>query len=181
MNRFTNNIILRFSLIALIFSITSITSFSQDQAGEFYSQSLRINNTGMFVLGSWALANIGTGAYGWATREGHSKYFNQMNMFWNFVNLSIAGFALYNNYSLDYSMMTADELMKRHMNTEKVLLINAGLDLGYMGAGLLLKHLSANSVKRPDMLKGYGNSLLLQGGFLLAFDAILYFALRALR
>jgi len=30
----------------------------------FHSGSLRINNTGMYILGSWALANIAAGAYG---------------------------------------------------------------------------------------------------------------------
>jgi hypothetical protein len=181
MTNHTRNVIFRFSLILLLFLFTAISSFSQEISRDFYSQSLRVNNAGMMVLGSWAVANIGGGAYGWARGSGDTKYFHQMNVFWNVVNLSIAGFALYNNYSLDYSMMNTDELMKRHMNTEKILLINAGLDIGYMGAGLLMRHFSNTSAKRPDLLRGYGNSLLLQGGFLLAFDAILYLVMRSLR
>jgi len=45
--------------------------------------------------------------------------------------------------------------------------------LGYIGTGLLLRHLSCQSENRGDLLKGYGNSLLLQGSFLLVIDLFL--------
>ena len=91
------------------------------------------------------------------------------------VNLSIAGFALYSNYSSDVSLMSEGELLARHLKTEKLFLINSGLDVGYMGAGLLMRHISTNSEKRGELLKGYGNAVILQGGFLLVFDMAMYF------
>jgi hypothetical protein len=53
-------------------------------------------------------------------------------------------------------------------------LLNAGLDVAYIATGFYLKERSKNS-SSSERLRGYGNSLLLQGGFLLMFDVALYF------
>jgi len=135
----------------------------------------------MYVLGSWAVVNMVSGIYGWTRFEGDKKYFSQMNLFWNTVNLSIAGFALYNNYNTGLSTMEAGDMIQKHMNLEKILLINSGLDLGYIGSGFLLKHYSTKNEKRKDLLAGYGNSLIIQGGFLLVFDTVMYGILRSQR
>lgn len=147
---------------------------AQETYHSFYEKSVSINNTGMYVLGTWAIANIAAGAYGWANYSGQSKYFHQMNLFWNTVNLSIAGFALYNNFSADVSSMTATEMMNEHSSVERLYLINAGLDVLYVGTGFLLKHFAENNAKRHDLLKGYGNSVILQGSFLFVFDLMMY-------
>jgi hypothetical protein len=150
----------------------------QENYQSFYSHSLKINNSGMYVLGSWAVLNISMGAYGWAHSTGERMYFNQMNMFWNIINLSIAGFALYSNYSTDLSMLNGQQLLSKHLKTENLLLINSALDVGYIGAGFLLRYFSTGSENRADLLKGYGNSVILQGSFLLVFDLVMYGLLR---
>lgn len=97
-----------------------------------------------------------------------------MNLFWNTVNLGIAGFALASSYLTDVTMLSPEQMMDKHMSTEKLLLINSGLDVLYMASGAFMLGKSKSSTKRPDLLKGYGQSLLLQGGFLLVFDLVLY-------
>ncbi len=62
-----------------LFLFTELTA--QLNAGEFYTKHLQTQNTGMYILGSWAVANIATGAYGWSRFEGDTKYFHQMNLF----------------------------------------------------------------------------------------------------
>lgn len=57
---------------------------------------------------------------------------------------------------------------------QNFLLLNAGLDVAYIATGFYLKERAKNS-SSPERLRGYGNSLLLQGGFLLAFDIAFYF------
>lgn len=170
------------SMPAVILFMLAVTPL-QGQADyqSFYAGSLKINNTGMYVLGSWALANIAFGAYGWSTATGEMKYFGQMNLFWNVINLSIAGFALYGNYTTDLSMLTGQELLGKHLKTENILLFNSALDVGYIGAGFLLRHLSSGSAKRGDLLKGYGNSVIMQGAFLLVFDLVMYGIMRDYR
>jgi len=162
--------------LVLLFCISFfvVQAEAQTETESFYQKSRKNSNTGMYVLGSWALLNIATGAYGWSTQTGSSKYFYQMNLFWNTVNLGIAGFALASAYASDATLLSPQQMIDKHLTTEKVLLINAGLDVLYMASGALMAGKSKSSTKRPELLKGYGQSLLLQGGFLLVFDVVLY-------
>ena len=160
----------------LLFCISLFVMHAEAQTDyeTFYLKSQKNSNTGMYVLGSWAILNIATGAYGMSSHSGSSKYFHQMNLFWNTVNLGIAGFALASNYLGDASLLSSQQMLDKHMTTEKILLINAGLDILYMAGGALMLNKSKSSTKRPELLKGYGQSILLQGGFLFVFDLVLY-------
>lgn len=159
-----------------IFLMLALPCFLTDQSQEenFCIQSSRIMQTGMIVLGAWSLGNISAGAIGWSRTSGQQKYFHQMNLFWNTVNLAIAGYGYFSNSLADCSTMAFSEVFARHQQTEKILLINSLLDVGYIGAGFAMRYFSPKFPNRSEMLKGYGNSLILQGGFLLAFDGIMY-------
>lgn len=167
---------MRVAFLTLFFVIFTFSFVFAQETGtiDFYTKSNQINTTGMYVLGGWAIANIAGGAIGWANSTGNAKYFHQMNVFWNTVNLGIAGFALYNNLNTDISLLSADEMMSKHIKTENLYLINAGLDVVYIGTGFLLKHLSTTKPNKQDLLKGYGNSIVLQGGFLMVFDLAMW-------
>lgn len=146
----------------------------QDPSTAFYQRSLQINTAGMMVLGSWALVNISTGAFGWKNGQGSRLYFHQMNLLWNSVNLAIAGVALYGNMTADYSRWTSAEILARQLKTQHLYLINAALDVGYVGAGFLLGRLAPRYPKNEARLTGYGNSVMLQGTFLLLFDLVMF-------
>jgi len=174
-----NRIFLRQYFIAMIFlAIFPFALYSQEGYQDFYRHSLGTSTAGMYALGSWAIGNIVVGAYGWRNNEGDRKYFSQMNLFWNAVNLAIAGFTLHGNLSTDINSLCDSAIISKHLKTERLFLINSGLDLGYIGAGYLMRHFSYNSRNRADMLKGYGNSFMLQGSFLLVLDTVMYFILR---
>lgn len=172
--RYNSNQILIFSFFCAILSITpellhaQLTEFEPDF---YYKQSLSIQKTGMIVLSSWAGLNLITGIAGNFKYQSESKYFFQMNAAWNVVNLGIAafGFAGVSNAILDVS---TDYMFQEMRNFDRILLINAGLDLIYMGVGsyMLKKGLKENKSR----FIGYGRSIILQGGFLFLFDAILY-------
>jgi len=164
-------------VLLLSFSLLMVHAEAQTDVETFFSKSQKTTNTGMMVLGSWAILNIATGAYGMSTQTGSSKYFYQMNLFWNTVNLGIAGYSLISGYLTDISLLSHEQMVEKHMFTEKLLLINAGLDVLYMATGGFLISKSKSNTKRPELLKGYGQSLILQGGFLLVFDTLLYFIL----
>jgi hypothetical protein len=57
---------------------------------------------------------------------------------------------------------------------EKLLLFNAGLDIGYMAAGLWMMERSKNIQKNPELWEGFGKSVILQGAFLFVFDLALF-------
>ena len=174
------NRFIRLGMLSLML-LSYSSSYGQMASNQFFERHLSTANTGMYVLGSWALVNMATGAYGWSRCRGHEKYFFQMNLFWNVVNLSIAGMALYSNLHLDYSQLSQESILQKSWQTERILLINSALDLGYVGTGFLLRHLSGKHDRRRDLLLGYGHSLMVQGGFLLVFDLILYGFMHHLR
>ncbi len=133
-----------------------------------------ISKTGMIVLGSWAVGNILIGTYGNFKANGEAKYFHQFNAAWNIVNLGIAAFGYFNAVNCDPALMTNVEIIKDFNSLQNLLLLNAGLDVAYIATGFYLKERSKNSVN-VERLRGYGNSLLLQGGFLLLFDVSWFF------
>jgi hypothetical protein len=47
-----------------------------------------------------------------------------------------------------------------------------------MATGLYLMERSKRATRNQDLLKGYGSSLILQGGFLFAFDIIMFLVQR---
>ena len=140
----------------------------------FYQKHRVINENAMLVLGGWAAGNILAGTYGNFNAKGEAKYFHQFNAMWNVVNLGIAAFGYFNAINSDPSSMANLEILNDYNSLQSFLLLNAGLDAAYIMTGFYLKERAKNSPS-AERLKGYGNSLLLQGGFLLAFDIALYF------
>jgi len=74
----------------------------------------------------------------------------------------------------DPSSLSLVESIGEFNQMSNLLMINAGLDVAYIAGGFLMKEMAKTRPNKQDMLKGYGRSLILQGGFLLAFDIILY-------
>jgi len=127
----------------------------------------------MLVLGGWGAANTIVGAIGLATADGEEKYFHQMNLIWGVTNFAIAG-ATYIGLRKREINLSASQSARQQSGIEKTFLINGGLDLVYITAGLYCLE-KGNTVSNHDRYKGYGKSLLLQGGGLLLFDAVMYF------
>jgi hypothetical protein len=145
-----------------------------DSLMPFHQSRMVINETAMLVLGGWAAGNILIGTYGNFKASGEAKYFHQFNAAWNIFNLGIAAFGYLNAVNSDPTSMTNLEILNDYNSLQSFLLLNAGLDVAYIATGFYLKERSKNSVS-SERLRGYGNSLLLQGGFLLLFDVALYF------
>ena len=139
----------------------------------FNQDRLDINKKGMLVLSSWALANIISSPIMAARTSGSNKYFHQMNGYWNGINLIIGGFGFYSAITGDAVGLSLTETLKEQQSIEKILLLNTGLDVAYMTTGLFLNE--RGKLKGNNRLKGFGKSMILQGGFLFAFDLVFYF------
>ena len=139
---------------------------------EFNKQRIGLNTKGMFVLGSWAATNIAVGTIGYLNSNGSKKYLHQMNAAWNVVNLAIAGVALHQYAQVDPASLTFSQSLTKAHNIEKILMINIGLNVAYMATGGYLWERGIRTTS--NRLRGYGQSLLIQGGFLLLFDSTLY-------
>lgn len=141
---------------------------------EFNQEKIRINRSGMIVLSSWAGANIAVGSVGWASTQGDMKYFHQMNVFWNIVNLGIAAPGLFTSRKIEEKTISNGDLIADQYSIEQLYLINNALNVVYIGSGALLRSIADTYPDNTMRFKGYGNSLMLQGGFLLVFDLVQY-------
>ncbi|WP_373513486.1 hypothetical protein [Persicitalea sp.] len=164
----------------LLLLLLTVSARAQSNALEDLNQSrLKVQTTGMWVLSSWAVANIAYGGVAAARGEGSNKYFNRMNVYWNVVNLGIAAPSLIGALRQKKSPPTTlDQSIEDLHSIEKTLLFNAGLDLAYVASGAYLLERAKNTPDKQDRFQGFGQSIILQGGFLLLFDAANYLALR---
>ena len=165
--------------LVFVFSLLCATMlWSQpDFWSEFNIDRIHKQQTAMKILGTWAAGNIIIGSIMVGKTNGATKGFHQMNIGWNAVNLAIAGFGWYATSSIDPNTFDAYTSLQENYKLQKILLFNAGLDVGYMAGGAYLIERSKNTNKHPERLKGWGQSLLLQGGFLFAFDLTAYIIL----
>ena len=160
-----------FILILIAYTCSSNTAIGQLQ--DFNIQRTKTDQKLMLSLGSWASMNIVGSGIGWArSNSAENKYFHQMNVMWNLVNLGLAvpGYLKAKKGDSDLNLYNTLESQRV---TETVFLVNAGIDLAYIGSGLLLKSRAPN-VENISQFLGYGNSMILQGGFLLLFDWLAY-------
>ena len=97
-----------------------------------------------------------------------------MNTIWGAVNFGTAliGYAGIQKYRR--KTLNAAETLEQQKRIENIFRINEYLDVAYLGVGTYLK-LAGDSRKSPIMT-GYGESILIQGGFLLIFDGLMYHA-----
>lgn len=141
----------------------------------FSEQRIRHQKTLGLALGGYALANIAVGSIGASQTTGETKYFHRMNVYWNLFNLGIAGAGLLGSRNRSGDGETLGQAIKQHQNMKQVLLFNAGLDVAYIVGGAYLRERAGNKPDKADQLRGYGKSVMLQGGFLFAFDVVNYF------
>jgi len=124
----------------------------------------------MIVLSSWAGANIvGSGiGYALTTRE-EEKNFHLMNASWGVINLAIA---LPGLLAKEKTSATIYDLQKSQTQIEKLFLANALLDVVYMSGGFYMKSYASNQtdIKKQERFDGFGNSVIIQGAGLMAFD-----------
>lgn len=146
---------------------------STDGLTDFRQQQQRITKTGMLTLGSWAVGNFVVSGLSLNQPKDDRYYFHQMNVLWNTVNVTLAGLGYWQATRLDTDVSLA-KAVKSHHSLRRTLLFNAGLDVAYGAGGFYLLERAKNDAEQADRWRGYGRSLILQGGFLLVFDAVMY-------
>lgn len=163
--------------MAILMPADSIAQSLSETLTNYNQERIKLNSNGMYLLSGWAITNIAVGSIGYFNSSGRTKYLHQMNVGWNLVNLAIAGGALYQYGYADASAFNLSQSMSEARSIENILLLNIGLNVGYIaGGGYLWER---GNRKSSNRLKGYGQSLLIQGGFLLLFDSALYFLNRS--
>lgn len=157
--------------LASIFFATAIFA-QQNEINSFNEKREKISKKGLTVLSSYAAANIIYGSIASAKKNGSNKYFHEMNAIWNGITLGIVGIGFIT--AKKEGIFSYSESLKKQHHIEKLFLLNAGLDVAYIVGGAYMKEQAKTSTKNPLRLKGYGESVMLQGSVLLLFDGIMY-------
>lgn len=155
--------------IALFILLFGLSAADAQSLEDEFEREVRFRKNGMMVLGSWAAVNIAGGLALRANTTGTTRYFHEMNAIWNGVNLGIAAFGYFGALRMGMPE-SAFGLYEEQVGLDKTLLFNAGLDLAYVAGGLWMTERAKNIDDRPDMWRGYGRAVMLQGAFLFAFD-----------
>lgn len=165
---------LRFILILALFAAVSSLSAQEYNIDNFNEKRVKISRYGLYSLAGWSATNFVVSGIGWATTDGSTQYFHRANVTWNFVNAAIATPGLIKSYKKSYAGLSLYETYKEQRKTEALYLINGIFDASYIGIGLFLREKSKTVSKNADVTRGWGNALLLQGGFLLLTDIVMY-------
>ena len=121
------------------------------------------------ALAAWSVGSIAVGALVLLRRPGtRATGFARQSIAWGAVDLAIAGLSLRRRDPV------ADEAAQAR-SLRRLLLVNAALDVGYVGTGVLLWR--AGRLRGRDST-GDGAGVVLQGAVLLVLDAACASALR---
>jgi len=175
----------RLILTALALLIT-VFSFSQEANEDVHpllkeidARQTQLTRNGMISLNAWAGANLVVGGIGYYQTTGDARYFHQMNVFWNVVNVGIAVPGLIGTYRKKSTDLSFESVYKDQQKLQTIYLFNAGLDVSYMVAGWALFNFGNNQTGTlRNRFRGYGQSLVLQGGYLFVYDMIMFALLK---
>jgi hypothetical protein len=169
------------NIVVCLFCFVGILPVNAQSLKQNSPQFKQNNENLMLGLGSWAVTNFIGSGIGWNQSESvRWKSFHQMNVFWNVVN---AGLAIPGYIKAKKQPVFQDEAVfkKEQLKTERLFLFNSGLDLIYITSGALLMGTAHKKPETQERNLGFGQGIIVQGGFLLAFDATAYFVHRHLR
>ena len=140
------------------------------------NKRISTNKTGMAILGTWGVVNSAAGAAGYfIAGNKEAKAFHGMNAIWGATNALIAmgGYAGARREAKEERSFS--DGLQRYESVKRLYLVNAGLDVLYIGTGALLA-LEADRFNQPEMWRGFGKSFVVQGAALLLFDGIMFAA-----
>jgi hypothetical protein len=161
----------------VLFLLTIICLNASAQSG--FNDSIadsrrRIDLSAMTFLGSFGVANIATGFILANNTTGEASRFWRMNAYWGIVNTGIAAINLIHLRSIAAKKFDFAANTRAQQVSERIYLLNFGLDITYITAGLLLasKAKTESDPVHRDESRGYGKSIALQGLVLLVMDGI---------
>lgn len=154
--------------------VNLLTCFSSDEDSlQFQKDMYKVQYQSTLVLLEWSIINIGVSSIGSKkifTPVTSNDYFHQSNFYWNLINSGIVGFNYSSLRRMNQKSWSLKELQKRKTKTQRALAVNIGLDFLYIAYGLILKQSLRSTDLNYSSYQGNGNSLILQGSFLLVFD-----------
>ncbi|MEO8415284.1 MAG: hypothetical protein ABI472_16615 [Ginsengibacter sp.] len=162
----------QFIVLSALICVSSVGFCQVDSPEKFNTERVQVTKHSMLVLATWGGINLLYSGIPASPANGSSQYFHRMNLVWGGVNFSIGtlGYLLTKNRK-GYGY--AQTLYKQQA-IEQIYLLNTGLDVAYVAGGFYFRERANNLAEKHDRLKGYGNSIILQGTALFLYDGIMY-------
>ena len=138
------------TFLLLYFTAFSLSSFSQKtDLVKFEKERVRYTKNSMAALAEWSVVNIVGSGFATNTRNKEVRYFHQMNVMWGSINLALSGLGYFGASREKINNPVLADVMRHQNRIEKTYLINLGLDVVYVGAGLLMNKTSDNNKNPP--------------------------------
>lgn len=166
----------RFLVFALL-ALAGASLTAQESLEAYNIRRERVTRTAMTVLASWSAVNLTAGTIlSFTADDPERAAFHQMNAGWNVVNAALAVPSLIGSVRRieEASSLDLTGSLVAQNRIEDTLLFNAGIDVGYVAAGFYLTERARRGGPEAARLAGFGRSLIVQGGFLFAFDIAVY-------
>ena len=140
----------------------------------FLEEQQHIVLLAMGVLFFWAIGNMLFSTFSLLGRPSPPEKrfaFHQMNLAWAFINSIIVVWSI-THPPFEGLSPTTPAILNELQWLKNIFLLNAGLDILYLLIGFYLYQ--RKSGKKPLRANGFGQAIILQGGFLFIFDSILW-------
>lgn len=164
----------KFLLLLLLSAGFGLMAQSDTTLQSFNLDRNLINRDGMTILASWSVLNMAWSISQLNSPDPLKQSYHQMNLGWNAVNLAIAGFGLYNALYPDVDLNTWASIDEQAA-IKRIFAVNAALDIAYIAGGFYLREY-ARRASNFDRYEGFGRAVIVNGGFLFAFDVLMYWA-----
>ena len=149
--------------------LTALTLCAPVDLEAWNRDRLQTSRVGMIVLGTWAVGNMGVGAFGFGLeRDERLRFLHLGNLVWNAVNLGLALNTLIREWNENPVALDAKKSLEASEQIEKIFFINGALDLGYLATAAFLWQ--RGEATGDPKLVGFGQALVIQGAFLVLFD-----------
>lgn len=146
-----------------------------DELRDFDERFRLILRKHLAVLGWWCLINGVSALLGLFLLGGGWWYFVLMNASWAIINFLVVLWIYHHIIARQFADGNTYQRFEGQRHVEKMLLLNIGLDLAYIFAGLFLWTLGrVPDTLHVDLWRGFGASVVLQGTFLFIHDNVFY-------
>lgn len=147
-----------------------------DEVRDFDERFTIILRKHLAVLGWWCFINLIVGILGLFYFKEALWYFQLMNMTWAFINFAIVLWIFDHIFYVRFIEGNTFQRFEVQRHVEKMLLLNIGLDIAYIFAGLYLLTLGRiPDISHAALWTGFGWSVILQGVFLFCHDNFFHF------
>ena len=167
-------------LLVLGFCLPILT-FAQTKELEFKNYVLKLNKQAFAFAGGWSIGNLAYSSTEFILlsyndpKNSEALARAQMNMGWSAINTAIFGLGYWQQSKL--AKKEGLNWYQEQRKMKNLFLINSALDIAYIGAGYLINRSTKGDVAQN---RGFGQAIMFQGSFLLAFDSFMWLKHRRL-